>query len=192
MGAAADTNAAPRGSALKRIALAALIAIVTLNVWTGSPLLALWVGSRVQGEGPPSMAAVAVFLVLFIALSWSLVQLLKILSNAYDAAGGQQASVRQHVPWLRSMRGERERGSYEGDEPRLTAMERILVLMVVGVFVAFEIWFFFFSTSPIDQRTGRAGIVPPAVAAVAATPPSAAPTASRSSVEAASAVSPRS
>ena len=34
----------------KRYGLAALIAFVALNVWTGSPLLALWIGSQVQGE----------------------------------------------------------------------------------------------------------------------------------------------
>jgi hypothetical protein len=29
------------------------------------------------------------------------------------------------------------------------------VILVVLAFVAFEIWFFFFSSSPIDQRSGR-------------------------------------
>ena len=37
-----------RASAPKRIAFAALLTIVGLNVWTGGPLLALWVGSRVR------------------------------------------------------------------------------------------------------------------------------------------------
>src|SRR5688572_23403566 len=54
----------PRASALKRIALAALLTIVGLNVWTGGPLLALWVGSRVQGEGSPTMGAVFVVVVV--------------------------------------------------------------------------------------------------------------------------------
>ena len=45
---------------LKRVALVSLMAVVTVNIWTGGPLLALWIGSRVQGEGPPSMLAVGV------------------------------------------------------------------------------------------------------------------------------------
>jgi hypothetical protein len=35
---------------VKRFGLAALMAFLALNVWTGSPLLALWIGSRIQGE----------------------------------------------------------------------------------------------------------------------------------------------
>lgn len=146
------------GSFLKRVALAAAIGVVALNVWTGSPLLALWIGSRVQGSGPPSMAAIAVFVVVFAMLSFGLYQLLKLLGTAYDRATGTTATVRRHTPWLRSMRGERE--LYAGEKPRLTAVERILVGMVILVFAIFEIWFFFFSTSPIDQRSGR-GALPP-------------------------------
>ena len=36
----------------KRFLLAALMALLVLNLWTGGPLLALWLGSRVQGDGP--------------------------------------------------------------------------------------------------------------------------------------------
>src|ERR687892_990115 len=44
----------------KRFGLAALMAFLALNVWIGSPLLALWIGSRIQGENSqPSMGAVA-------------------------------------------------------------------------------------------------------------------------------------
>jgi hypothetical protein len=31
----------------------------------------------------------------------------------------------------------------------------MLIVCVVIAVVAFEVWFFFFSTSPIDQRSGR-------------------------------------
>ena len=67
--------------------------------------------------------------------------------------------VRTHVSWLRSMRGERPQ--YKGVEATLTMAERIVILAVVLVFALFEVWFFFFSTSSIDQRSGRgdAGIV---------------------------------
>ena len=36
------------------------MAFLALNVWTGSPLLAVWLGSKVQGEeSQPSMGAYA-------------------------------------------------------------------------------------------------------------------------------------
>jgi MFS family permease len=130
----------------------AAMAIVTLNIWTGGPLLALWIGSRVQGSGPPTMSAVFLVVVCLAAIVLALVRLLAVLSAAHERATGHQ-SVRRHVPWLRSMRGERER--YAGDPIRLTALDRTLVVVVVIAVAVFEVWFFFFSASPIDQRSGR-------------------------------------
>src|SRR5215207_5322659 len=92
----------------KRFGLAALMAFLALNVWTGSPLLALWIGSRVQGEeSQPSMAAFAAVILTLIAFSVGLYQLLKLTMRSYQEATGTVPTVRTHAPWLRSMRGER-------------------------------------------------------------------------------------
>ena len=138
---------------LKKIGLAAAIGILGLNVWTGSPLLALWIGSRVQGDGPPQTSAVFVTIICFAAFSIALAWLLGRVGAAYDRHTGHVTTVRQHAPWLRSLRGEREQ--YSDMPARLSAYERILVGMVIAAVIAFEVWFFFFSGSPIDQRTGR-------------------------------------
>jgi hypothetical protein len=130
--------------------------LVALNIWTGSPLLALWIGSRVQGSGPPSMGAVFVVAVAIAIFSLILGQVLARLGGAYDGLTGQTATVHQHVPWLRSMRGERP--VYPGEQATITGLERVLVIVVVIAALAFEIWFFFFSTSPIDQRSGRGSV----------------------------------
>ncbi len=58
--------------------------------------------------------------------------------------------MRQHAPWLRSMRGERP--EYDGQRAELSSGERILVVGVLLAFAAFEIWFFFFSGSPIGAN----------------------------------------
>ena len=150
----------PPTSRVKKIGLAAAMTIVGLNVWTGGPLLALWVGSRAQGSGPPTMTAVFVVVIALAAVSLALVWILGRLNRVYEDMTGQTATVRQHTPWLRSMRGERPQ--YAGVESHLTTLERILVGMVVVAFVAFEIWFFFFSSSPIDSRTGRSALPAPA------------------------------
>jgi hypothetical protein len=141
---------------VKRVLLAAAVALVGLNVWTGGPLLALWIGSRAQPSGPPTMTAVFVVVVVLAVISFALVWLLGRLSRAYDELTGKAPTVRRHVSWLRSMRDERPQ--YEGVDRTLTTPERIMVGMVVLVFVAFEIWFFFFASSPIDQRTGRSAV----------------------------------
>ncbi len=135
---------------MKRLALAAAMTVVGLNIYTGSPLLALWVGSRVQGPGPPSMGAVAVVVLVLGTTSVVLTLLLGRLGSAYDELAGTAPTSRQHAPWLRSMRGEREQ--QPGERVRLTMLERIMVGLVVIAFAAFEIWFFFFSGSPIGQN----------------------------------------
>ena len=137
----------PRGR-LKRILLAAAVALLALNVWTGSPLLAVWIGSRVQGEeSQPSMTAFLVVIVSLVAFSLALYQLLKLTMRAYQEAIGTAPTMRTHAAWLRSMRGERK--DYAATTARISGAERIVVIMVVVVAVAFEVWFFFFSGSPI-------------------------------------------
>ena len=39
------------GAHAKRLGLLALMALAALNLFTGAPLVAIWVGSQVQGEG---------------------------------------------------------------------------------------------------------------------------------------------
>jgi hypothetical protein len=140
-------------SRLKRLGLAAAMAAVSINIWTGSPVFALWVGSKTQGGGPPTMSSVAVVAVVLAAVSLLLVRLLALLGARYDKLTGRPAHVRRHVPWLRSMRGERP--LYPGEAPSITVLERVLVVCVALALLAFEIWFLFYSGSPIDQRSGR-------------------------------------
>jgi hypothetical protein len=138
-----------RGSWPKRVVLAALIAIVSLNIWTGSPVLALWIGSRIQGDGPPKMSSIFVVAAVLAAVSLGLLRVLAVLQEAYERATGQERSVRAHTPWLRSMAGERPQ--YPGERAQLTMVERIIVISVVLAAVAFEVWFFFFATSPLPS-----------------------------------------
>ena len=42
----------------------------------------------------------------------------------------------------------------------LSALEIVLITMVVVVVALFEVWFFFYSPSPIDQRSGRSHDAP--------------------------------
>jgi hypothetical protein len=139
---------------LKRFGLAALMALLALNVWTGSPLLAIWIGSRVQGDSTqPSMGAAAAVVGCLVVFSVLLYQALKRVSYAYREATGTLPTVRSHAPWLRSMRGERP--DYPGTTAQMDAAERIVVFMVVVAAVAFEVWFFFFSGSSIGGGSGR-------------------------------------
>jgi hypothetical protein len=142
---------------VKRLGLRIAMVLVAVNVWTGSPLTALWIGSRLQGGGPPKMGPVFVVILMIGLFSFALAWLLAQLGGVHDRMTGQVAQVHRHVAWLRSMRGERPQ--YPGEPTQVTALERVLIVVVVAACLAFEIWFFFFSSSPIDQRSGR-GAVP--------------------------------
>jgi hypothetical protein len=139
---------------LKRFGLVALMAFLALNVWTGSPLLALWIGSRIQGEETqPSMGAVVAVVGCVALFSFLLYQALKRVSYAYQEATGTVPTVRSHAPWLRSMRGERP--NYPCTTAQMSGAERIVVVMVIVAAVAFEVWFFFLSGSSIGGGSGR-------------------------------------
>ena len=62
---ARPSRAARAGKRLKRAGLLSLMSVTTVNVWTGSPLMALWVGSRVQTLGASTMAAFATVAVVW-------------------------------------------------------------------------------------------------------------------------------
>ena len=138
---------------VKRFALVAAMAVVTFNIWTGAPLFAVWVGSRVQSHSEASMAGIAVVAITLGVVCFLLLRLLGLLGTRYDRLVGVSPTVRRHVTWLRSMRGERP--EYKGVTPTVTMAERIVIVAVVVAFAAFEVWFFFFSSSSIDQRSGR-------------------------------------
>jgi hypothetical protein len=86
-------------------------------------------------------------------LSAALLRILNRINNAYDKLTHRERRKRQS-PWLRSLRGERE-DLHDPERDQLSAVERVAVGMVLVVVLAFEVWFFFFSPSSIDQRSGR-------------------------------------
>ena len=133
--------------ALRRALLLAAMAVVAVNIWTGSPLLALWVGSRLQGTSGLSMGAVFAVVAVMGATCFALVKLLGVLGERHDRLLGIPPAPRRQQPWLGSLSGERTRDQRR--RQRVTALDVVLVVMVLVASLAFEVWFFFFSGSPI-------------------------------------------
>ncbi len=139
----------PRGGRLARVAVVAAMAVVTINLWTGAPLLALWTGSKVQGSGPPKMGAVLVVVLCLAVAVLVLTRLLTQLEARHDALTGHRPRARNHAAWLRSMSDEHEHQADTG--PALTALDRTLIAGVVLAVAAFEVWFFFLAGSSIGH-----------------------------------------
>ena len=128
--------------------LQAVMALSALNIWTGAPLLAVWVGSRVvESSTQVTMSSVLLVVVVLFATCLGLIYALSWASSTYDRITGRPQMVKRHVPWLRSMRAERV--NYERERHTITPLERVMVITVVLAIIAFEVWFFVYSPSPI-------------------------------------------
>ena len=57
----------PRLLWLKRILLVSASALAAINIWTGAPLLAVWVGSKAAAGSRLSMGAVGIVIVVLAA-----------------------------------------------------------------------------------------------------------------------------
>jgi hypothetical protein len=139
---------------LEQVVLVAGMTLAALNIWTGAPLLGLWIGSRLTGGERITVLAVFATCAVIGFNCWVMLRTLAWLSFHHDRLTGRQATVKRHTPWLRSMSGERSHGA-PGVRAQLTALEYLMVSMVVLAVILFEVWFFFFSGSPFDQRSGR-------------------------------------
>src|SRR3954452_21787239 len=89
----------PSAGRPKRLLLATLMAFIATNVWIGGPLLALWIGSRLQERSGASLTikpstALAVFASLAL-ISVGLVKALGLVSGAYDRASGAEPTKRR-------------------------------------------------------------------------------------------------
>jgi hypothetical protein len=131
----------------KRLVLVALMALASVNLFTGAPLLAIWVGAQVQGEaGGLSMTAVLTVIVVMALLCAALVWALNRMGAAHDALIGRPATRRQ-TTWMKPFNA----GTAHGKHGSLRALDKVLVGAVVLAGLAFEAWFFFFAGSSLGS-----------------------------------------
>jgi preprotein translocase subunit SecG len=131
---------APPANVLKRLAMAAATAFLAINLWTGAPLFALWVGSRVVGETTLSMQAVFVVVIVLAVLVFSMALALAWLNASYDRLIGRP-SREARMTWMRSMRAEGD--AQERQDIGMTALEQIVMASVYLAVISLLVWFFF-------------------------------------------------
>jgi len=142
-------QAASSGSTLERVGLGTLAALISVNVWTGAPLLAVWIGSKVQGNfSSLSMGAVALTVIVLAIVEFVLVVALSWVNAQYDRAIGRPP-LRRRYPWHASMRGERE--EVIAQRQGVSGVERIAIVSVVAGALVFEFWFFFLAGSSLPN-----------------------------------------
>lgn len=137
-------------TALAKTGLVAASALCSINMWTGVPLFAVWVGSKVQGNlNNLSMTALFTVVVVLAAGVFLLAWALTWINAKYDEVSGRPAGARHTSPWLRSMRDERQLDTRQ--KFGISPIERVLVISVVAAVLVFEVWFFFFAGSALPN-----------------------------------------
>jgi hypothetical protein len=131
----------------KRIAIVIATAVVSVNVWTGAPLLAVWVGAQAQGGRVLSLRGVVTVLVVLAVLAFLLAWALTWLHAKYDQLSGRPATLTRTSPWYRRMRGELD--DHLRTRYSLSPPERVVAGCVILAVLAFELWFFFIAGSPL-------------------------------------------
>ncbi|HEY2181818.1 MAG TPA: hypothetical protein VGH09_09130 [Solirubrobacteraceae bacterium] len=126
---------------IKRATMAAVTALATVNVWTGCPLLALWVGSQAVGTHDLSMAAIVVVLIVLAMLEAAMLLLLTWLSSVYDELIGLQRSESE-LTWIRRLCAPPEAARARRGM-QLTSVEGVVVINVYVAVGALAGWYVF-------------------------------------------------
>ena len=131
----------------KRLLLAAGTAFLAINIWTGGPLLSLWIGSRFVGERRLSMGAIGIVVVTLAVLEIAMAMGIAWLDNTYKRITGFPLRENR-MTWLRSMNIENEtvgRGS------SASVWERILMVNVYVAVAVLVAYFFILPQSPLPK-----------------------------------------
>jgi hypothetical protein len=128
---------------LTKVGLIALMALGSVALWIGVPVVWLWIGSQLTTS---TQAALGPYLLVGIGIILSILgigKLLATLNAAYSRVSGRDATVRIQLPWMRSMRGERDAGI------QTSVLDVIMVISVGLAVVAMALWFFFLAGSSL-------------------------------------------
>lgn len=125
------------------VALIALMSFAALMLWIGIPLAWLYIGSLLVDSSQPSMGPYAVVVIGIIASVVADAMLISRLNRAYQRVTHTDGQVRVRLPWLRSMRDERESGR------ETTVLDIILVGSVALAALASGLWFFLLAGSSL-------------------------------------------
>ena len=132
----------------KKAAAAFLIvamSIAALFLWVGIPIGWLWIGSQLVSSSQPSMGPYAVVAIGIIASVVIDAMILSRLNRTYQRVTETDGQVRLQLPWMKSMRGERESGR------ATSVLDIILVGSVTLAGLTMFLWWIFLAGSPLPS-----------------------------------------
>ena len=127
------------------VVLILAMSVAALFLWVGIPIGWLWIGSQLVSSSQPSMGPYAVVAIGIIASVVIDAMILSRLNRTYQRVTQTDGQVRIQLPWLKSMRGERE-------APRQTSvLDIILVGSVTLAGLTMLLWWVFLAGSPLPS-----------------------------------------
>lgn len=131
------------GNKAAATALVIAMAVAAMTLWVGIPLGWLWIGSQLVDSSQPSMGpymVVAIGIIVSVVLDALLISR---LNRRYERVTGSQGNVRVQLPWMKSMRGEREKSRV------ISVLDAVMVGTVAVAGLAMLLWFVFLAGSPL-------------------------------------------
>ena len=135
-----------QGHLAARLAIIALMALGSVALWIGDPVLWMWITSRLQSGTQAKMGpyVLALFGILLTAIAIG--KSLSRLNRLYGEVTGTAPTVRIVVPWRRSYRG--GRGEDEDARMPVSLLDVVMVISVVLAVLALVAWFVIVNPAP--------------------------------------------
>jgi hypothetical protein len=128
-----------------RLAIIALMALGSVALWIGNPLLWFWITARLQS----TQATMGPYLLTILGIVLTGVVVgkgLARLNRLYGDVTGTTPTVRIVVPWRRSYRG--ESGKDEDARIPVSLLDVVMVISVVIAVAALVAWFVIVNPAP--------------------------------------------
>lgn len=130
---------------LAGFALVLVMAAGSIVMWLVSPVVWLWIASRMTDSSQPSLGPYALVLVGMVVTAVIIGKFLGVVNRAHLRVTGRLTDKRDHASWNRSMRGERRPVNDRG------VLEQVMLISVGCALVLFGIWFFGFAGSSLPS-----------------------------------------
>jgi hypothetical protein len=143
--AAGQDEASATGSRAAAAGLIVLMVIGSVLLCPIAPVGWIWIGSQVQESSQPSLGPIVLAFVGFLVSTILLGKALAIIGRAHAQVTGSADMKRLRLPWLRSLRGERDSGR------RTQVLDVVMVTSVSLALLIFGVWFFVFAGSSLPH-----------------------------------------
>jgi hypothetical protein len=140
---------------VKRAGLIGLMALGSVSLWVGNPVLWFWITSHLQERASQAqMGPYVLLLVGVVATAVVLAKVLASLNRAYGRLIGSDPTIRIIVPWRRSLRDARHGGREDPGRLPVSVLDVVMVVTVLVALAAFAAWFLVTNPTPPNVSPG--------------------------------------